>query len=141
MAGSLLTSLGRGTILGYSTASTGPFTYTPLTKVVSVAPAITLGEVEDVTLDSNWESYLPTIGAGEFNFVIRHRPGDTGVKIIQTWVITPTIVHFQILFPDLSFMTFDGFVKGYSKTFENKTIVDADVPARITTAPVFTEAT
>jgi hypothetical protein len=132
--------LGRGTILAYSEGTTEPYTYTALTKVVSVNPATTMGEIEDVTLDSDFESYLPTLPAAECNFTVRYRPGDAGVKKILSWVGTPTIVHFKLTSVDGSFMTFDGFVKGFTKTYENKTIVDAEVPMRITSLPEYTEA-
>jgi hypothetical protein len=140
-AASTKTMLGKGATIGYSVASgAGPYTYTPLMKVQSINPGLTVGEVEDTTLDSNFEAYLPTIPAGECGFVMRHRPGDAGVVLVLGWVLSPTIVHWQVSSNDGSTLIFDGFVKGYTKTFENKTIVDADVPMRIVTEPVFTPA-
>lgn len=135
------TTLGKGAILAYSQEAGSATTYINLTKVVSINPTLSVGEVEDVTLDSTFESYLPTIPAGECTFTIRHRPGDAGVAAIAALSLAPAVIHWKIIYPDGSGMTFDGFVKGYSKTFENKTIVDAEVPMRITTLPIATSGT
>lgn len=140
MAGTTKTMIGAGTILAYSEGTSGPFTYTPLTKVISVNPNTTVGEVEDTVLSTTWGDYLPTIPEGECGFVLRFRPGDAGVKKIQEWTLTPEIVHWKLTYPDGSFETFDGFVKTGNKSFENKVIVDLEVGMRVTGPPVYTEA-
>lgn len=140
MAGSTKSMLGAKSKLSWSIGPTEPYTYTDGVGVVSVNPALSVGEVEDTVLESDFETYLPTIPAGECGFVIRYRPGNAFVKKLIEWALTPTIVHFKVTSPDGSYLTFDAFPKGFTKTFENKTIIDADVPMRIVTKPVFTEA-
>lgn len=139
MAGATTTQLGKGAKLGHATTA-APTTFVDLTRVSKISPSQTVGEVEDVTLESDWEGYLPTIGAGECTFTIRHRPGDAGVKFLLAQVGAPEVIPWRVTLPDGSKMTFTGFVKGYSKTFENKAIVDAEVPMRICTAPAYEEA-
>lgn len=115
-------------------------TYTDLLGVSKINPSRSRGEVEDVVLESTWERYLPTIGAGELTFTIRHRPGDDGYKKVMTLLDSGEEVPARVTYPDGSKSEFTAFVKSYSKNFENKSIVDAEVGMRVNTKPEFTEA-
>jgi hypothetical protein len=141
MAGSTKSSVGAGTKMSYAVSGNSPYTYTDLSKVVSITPNNTIGEVEDVVLESDWGDYQGTIPEGECSMTLRFRSGDAGVKLIQAWALTPTTVHWKITYPDGSYEIFDGFVKSQSKTFENKTLIDLEVSIRVKTKPVYTEYT
>lgn len=130
--------VGRGTTLGYSTAGTGPFTYTDIGTVVSVSPNITLGEAENIVLSSTFKGYLATLPEAECDFTIQHVPGDAAVTAIIGLVTSGAIAHWQIKFPDaISTITFAGFIKAYNPTFENESIVMADCSLRLSSMPQF----
>src|SRR3954467_13061433 len=129
--------VGKGTILGYATGTTPPYTYTTMALVVSVSPNLSLGETENIVLASTFKSYLATLPEGEADFTVQHAQGDPGVTEILSILQAGTIIHWQIKTPDGATCSWDGFLKGYNPTFENESVVLADCSMRMTTFPVF----
>jgi hypothetical protein len=132
---------GRGTTLGVKVPPASTFATVGL--CMSVEPAFDIGEVEATILSSTWKPFLATIGEGEATFNLRHATNDPQVIVLQG-MLTPPVptVHWIITFQDGGTLAFDGFIKGYKITgVENESIVDAEVPIRITTQPVFVAGT
>jgi hypothetical protein len=132
---------GRGTTLGVKIPPAA--TFATIGLCMSVEPSVDVGEVEATILSSTWKPYLSTIGEGECTFTLRHATGDAQVVALLA-MLTPPVptVHWLVTFQDGGSAAFDGFIKGYKITgVENESIVDAEVPIRITALPVFVAGT
>jgi hypothetical protein len=133
------TQVGVGTKLGYKLASGGS-SYLPVGTLITLSPSYSVGEVENVILASTFKPYLPTLPEAEMDFTVQHIDGDPAVKALLVLLFAPAIVFWQITAPDLSTVAFQGFLKSYSPSYENESIVEADCSLRITTVPVFVDA-
>ena len=137
---------GQGTTLSLTPkVSSGTPTAIAVLKLVSMdGPNVTRGEVEATVLSSTFKPYKPTLPEGEGSWTVQYNsldPACTALAAAATASPAPFYTAV-ITYQDGGTETFDCFPKGFSITgVENESIVNATVPFRMVSAPVFAGGT
>lgn len=138
MAASTVPMIGLGTTLGYKFGSAS--TYSFLATIIDLDDDFSIGEAETTVLSATAKTYLPTIfDGGDVSLNLRYVPGDTGIKELITLLGAPVIGSWQVTFPDLTTITFFGFLKGMGHSVENESAIDTSATIKVSGAVTITD--
>lgn len=143
----LYSQLGCQVLLTFApVTSTGAGTPIATVGLVSIdGPTFSRGEVETTVLSTTGvKPYKPTLAEGEGTFTLRHMSVDPATQALQAAATAyPCPLYaFTFTFEDGQTCVCNGFTKGYNISgIENETVINAEVPFRIISTPVWTAGT
>lgn len=131
---------GAGTVISYGNLYPNPTSYTPFAQVLSTKPPG--GEVEPIetwNLSSKVKTYRPGLitEPGDVTFRVQWDPNDPTHVLLESWVVTPAIQQFQVVYNDdktntHATDTFTGFVTKFEPSdLEGNKNNEADITIKI----------